>query len=392
VEIRYVVPEDRDDLLDLRARAFGRLSAAERDSTLPRLRRDIVEERVLGVYDGGRLIASGRYLPMAQWWHGRAVPMGGVASVYVAPEERGQGVGARLSAALIELLGERGMPLSVLYPATVPIYRRVGYELAGVSHWFSFTADALRTLAGEPVKLRRAVPDDAAEIVAVLRRVHAAAGDCGPVDRGAVRLRWELEDPDVFAYLADDGFLAYHWNDDNSELVVRRAVAGSAHTARALWAVVGSGSSIAKTVRAHISPHDPVLWLVRDLASRPRMRQERWMLRLVDAPAAIAGRGFPAGVSAEVTLVVDDPLRPANAGSWRLTVAGGRGALERLKAGSAPADAVRVGAQGLAALYAGIPTATLSRSGLLDGGGTGTAGIAALDAVFAATPFMLDEF
>jgi Predicted acetyltransferase involved in intracellular survival and related acetyltransferases len=31
---------------------------------------------------------------MRQWWHGRAVPMAGVAGVTVAPEYRGQGVAA----------------------------------------------------------------------------------------------------------------------------------------------------------------------------------------------------------------------------------------------------------------------------------------------------------
>jgi predicted acetyltransferase len=383
VDIRFVAPDDLDALLDLSARAFGPHSTAERARRLPQLRRQFAEERVLGVYDAGRLIASGRYYDMEQWWHGAAVRMGGVASVYVAPEERGRGVGARLAAALIELVAERGFPLSVLYPATVPVYRKVGYELAGDSHWFTFDADALRRVAGDPLKIRRAGPDDAAEIVAVVRRVHAAARDAGPIDRGERFVRWSLEDPDVFAYLADDGFLTYHWNDDLDQFVVERAVAGSAETARALWAVVGSGSSVVRTVRAHISPHDPIRWLLRDVAVT-RMWHSKWMLRLVDAPAAMAARGFPAGVSAEVPLIVDDPSRPDNGGSWRLTVAGGRGTLER---GPAGPDAVRVDIRGLAALYAGIPAASLSRAGLLDGGDT-----APLDAAFAASSFMLDEF
>ena len=46
-----------------------------------------------------------------------------------------------------------------------------------------------------------------------------------------------------------------------------------------------------------------------------------------------------------------------------------------------------MGGNGLAALYAGVPAATLSRAGLLAGGDT-----AALDTAFAGTPYMLDEF
>ena len=386
MEIRYLVHEDRNAQLDLRARAFGPLTAAERDRVLPMIRRDYADNRVLGVFDGARLIASGRYLPMEQWWHGAAVPAGGVASVYVSPEERGRGVGARLAAALIELIAERGRPLSVLYPATAPVYRRAGYEHGGAQHWVAFRTEVLRSLGGDAtgaVKIRQAGPDDAAEIVAVLRAVHAAAGDAGPLDRGEAFLRWSLEDPDLFAYLADDGFVAYHWNGDLSGLVVERAVAGSAETARALWALVGSGSSTAETVRARISPHDPLLWLLRDRTDE-RLTRSSWMLRIIDAPAAIAARGFPAGVAAEVPLVVHDPLRSDNAGSWRLIVADGRGRLERA---TESADAVRMTERGLAALYAGVPVGTLGRSGLLDGGDPTVLGTA-----FAATPFMLDDF
>ena len=54
------------------------------------------------------------------------------------------------------------------------------------------------------------------------------------------------------------------------------------------------------------------------------MRRVAWMLRVLDAPSAVAARGFPAAVSADVPLVIEDDLdRPCNAGGWRLTVARG---------------------------------------------------------------------
>jgi hypothetical protein len=123
------------------------------------------------------------------------------------------------------------------------------------------------------------------------------------------------------------------------------------------------------------------------------------MLRVVDAPAAIAARGFPAATSLTVPLRIADETRPANSGRWRLTVAGGAGTLDPLgpdaPAGAAgPASpavpAVTLGARGLAALYAGTPLATLRQAALAAGGTA--AGDAALDAAFAATPYMLDAF
>ena len=80
-------------------------------------------------------------------------------------------------------------------------------------------------------------------------------------------------------------------------------------------------------------------------------------------------------------------------------MAGGAGTLDPLvpdtPAGTAgPASpavpAVTLGARGLAALYAGTPLVTLRQAGLAAGGTA--ADDAALDAAFAATPYMLDAF
>jgi predicted acetyltransferase len=163
---------------------------------------------------------------------------------------------------------------------------------------------------------------------------------------------------------------------------VESLVAGSERTRRALWALVGSGSSTAASVHASVSPHDPVFWMTRERTSED-VERTRWMLRVVDAPAAIRARGYPAGVAAEVHLIIDDPQLPANSGGWRLVVEGGEGRLERA---AEVLGAVRVGAGGLAALYSGVPTSTLKGAGLFEGDAP------ELDAVFAAAPFSLDFF
>ena len=115
------------------------------------------------------------------------------------------------------------------------------------------------------------------------------------------------------------------------------------------------------------------------------------MLRVVDAPAAIAARGFPAATSLSVPLRIADEARPANSGRWQLTVAGGAGTLDPLGPDAArAARPLTLGARGLAALYAGTPLVTLRQAGLAAGGTA--ADDAALDAAFAATPYMLDAF
>jgi hypothetical protein len=146
-------------------------------------------------------------------------------------------------------------------------------------------------------------------------------------------------------------------------------------------------------VRATTGPCDPASWLTREPdVSVTRLRH--WMLRVLDPAAAIAGRGFPAAVRAVVPLELADPQLPAHAGSCTLTVAAGRGSLSRgltgLPASSTPATPVALGPRGFAALYAGVPMATLRAAGLAVGGDQGTD--AALDSAFAAQSFMLDYF
>src|SRR5262249_14270704 len=148
VTVRALEPGDGTDaLLDLRVRAFGLMASGERDHWQADQEPVIRDRRCLGAFAGRRLVAAARFHDMAQWWNGRAVPMAGVAGVMVAPEERGRGVGRALVTALLELIAARGYPLSVLFPTTLPIYRSLGWEIAGTSHEAVIAAPALRSLA-----------------------------------------------------------------------------------------------------------------------------------------------------------------------------------------------------------------------------------------------------
>jgi predicted acetyltransferase len=411
---------DCDQYVDLTIRAFGPVDEA---MVQPVIEPAVAAGRCLGAFDEGRLVGTALYHDMRQWWHGRAVPMAGVAGVTVAPEYRGQGVGRALMTALTELMAERGYPLSALYPATMTIYRSFGWEIAGHRHEAVLPSRSLSVMArpepGAAAGIRRPGPDDAAEVLQVIGRAHADARDCGPVTWDEATIRHWLTSPgryaakDRYAYLAPDGFLGYRWQHGHDAIFVERVVASSAASTRALWAVAASNSSVAETVRAQVGPSDPLWWMLREQDANIAER-ESWMLRVLDAPAAIAGRGFPA-TDLAVPLLITDDLRPANAGRWDLTVRAGEGRLSRYRtdspspspvgsppggdrggrpprsqqspAGQAP---LALGARGLAALYAGTPVATLRRAGLADGGSPDAD--AALDGAFAATPFMLDGF
>jgi GNAT superfamily N-acetyltransferase len=397
------VGDDLDALLDLGRRAFGPVSRGGREYWQADTLSVIRDHRFLAAFDGSRLVAAAHYHDMIQWWHGRCVPMAGAAGVMVAPEDRGRGVGSALTTALLGLIAAHGYPVSVLYPATMAVYRSLGWEIAGVHDTVVIPARSLRSLAApdpwlggpEPGAagpgLRRCGPEDAGQVLAAIGSAHEALRDSGPNTRDEATVRGWLGDENRFAYLAPDGFLAYRWLNGNDEILVERAVAGSAATTRAFWGIVASHSSIADTVRGYLGPADPVGWLTRepDVAVA---RRRAWMLRVVDAAGAVAGRGFPPAAEVRAELRLTDAACPRNDGTWTLEVSGGKGVLAREpRPGPATRAApLAAGARGFAALFAGTPMATLRRAGLVSGGDPGND--AALDGAFAATAFLLDYF
>ena len=146
-------------------------------------------------------------------------------------------------------------------------------------------------------------------MLAVIGGVHEALRDSGPNTRDEATIRRWLGDEDRYAYLAPDGFLAYRWRNGNDELLVERALASSAATTRALWAIIASHSSIAGTVRGRVGPADPLRWLISepDLALA---RAHEWMLRVVDAAGGGRRARLPACGRGD---------RPATAGGRRLS-------------------------------------------------------------------------
>jgi predicted acetyltransferase len=403
LEIRPLsLDDDLDAQMDLAERAFGAMSAADREGWRHGTQARVAGGQYLGAFLDGHPVGSAYWHDMRQWWAGRALPMAGVASVKIAPEARGGGLGRQLMTEVLRGIAAGGYPLSALYPATMPIYRSLGWELAGGRYLAVIPARSLRSLAGpdpaisagDPAtpddaaraEFRRVVPGDGPEVIAVLGRAHQAARDCGPVTRDVGSVEQWLASAETYRYISGDAFLAYRWRRRDGGLAADWAVAATPDAQRALWSILAGHSSTADTVEVRIAPGSPVWWLQseRDVQL---VNLSMWMLRVVDAPAAIAGRGFGTGLSGSVRIRVTDNALPENTGTWELTVAGGAGKLERAQASP---GALTVGARGLAALYAGTPAATLRMAGLAAGGSPEDDWF--LSAAFPGPAWMIDDF
>ncbi|MFN2555614.1 MAG: enhanced intracellular survival protein Eis [Nitriliruptorales bacterium] len=126
LEIRPLTTDELEAAFRIRTQAFN-ISPQQLQDYRASLRLD----RTLGAFDAGQLIATAVVHELAQFFGGRPVPMGGVASVAVVPHRCGSGVVTRLLGATLEVMHERGEVISTLYPATAVPYRRMGWEVAG---------------------------------------------------------------------------------------------------------------------------------------------------------------------------------------------------------------------------------------------------------------------
>lgn len=343
----------------------------------------------------GPLVAVATDRHQQQWFGGRLVPASGVAGVVVEPYARGRGRAREVVTALLHGARERGAAVSTLYPTAPALYRSLGWERCGARTWHRVPVAALAQLrAPDGVVLRPASADDYRAVRHVYRTL-AAQGN-GLLDREGPLFAGTGEEflaafSGVTVATEGDEVVGYcSWSRgqgaEYDRLSAYDLLSTTAGGTRALLALLGSWASVITTVLVQLPDEDPAPLLV-PVAGGDVHRSEPWMLRIVDAPAAVAARGWPERVRAVVDLSLTDPVLAANSGHYRLVIDGGEA---RLEPGGSGTVALAVG--GLAVLYASAAgPAVLRRAGLLAGGG------AAEDAVLAAAfagprPALLDHF
>jgi predicted acetyltransferase len=393
VEIRSLREDELEQAWELDRYAFNS-PAAHRDLFL---RWD--PSRLVGAFEGGRLVALTGGLGFGQFFGGRSVPMGGLSSVSVAPDRRGRGLARQVIREVLRAMRERGEVISSLYPATTSLYRGLGWEVAGTTLVRRVAPANLQSLpAPDAGRLRPAGLDELDALRACYGRL--ARGVNGFVDRSESwwgRLVHAWKDRRVYVAEGDrgdvDGYVVYRQIDGEHGafggpwvLGVDDAVATTRDAALALWRLLGSWASQARQVVYRGTAEDPLLLLLPE-QSLEVLAEVRWMTRMVDAGGAVGARGFPPGLEVEVQVALRDAELSGNDGRFVLTVSQGRG---RLEPGGRGAVALDIGP--FSALYTGwASTSVLARAGRIAGGTPDER--AALDAAFAGpVPWMLDEF
>ncbi|MFP2930019.1 enhanced intracellular survival protein Eis [Pyxidicoccus sp. 3LG] len=313
--------------------------------------------------EGGQVAATLVYIPMGQWFGGRTVPIVGVGGVGVSPVHRGQGTATRLMQNLLREARASGAPLSALYPATQPLYRRVGYEHAGARYEVRIQIPPLdvseRTLSLRPIEAR----DEEAIVACYQRFAQARQGWLarGPYVWSRVRVP---RDGTAHGYLVEggsgvEGYLYVvrkpltGWKQ---ELFLSDVVANTPAAARRLLSFLGDHRSLGAEAMWYGGADDPLLLLLREQTYSVKLDMH-WMVRVLDVAAALEARGWPVGLSGALHLEVDDDLFPENQGRFVLEVSDGAARVRRGGEGH-----MRLHVRSLASLYSGFRSAELMRA------------------------------
>lgn len=305
-----------------------------------------------------------------EFFGGEAVPMGGVANVAVSPAARGHGVATALLDAIMPEMRDRGQCISALYPSVPPLYRTRGWEQTGNYERVTLRPElfALLPKPAERLVMRRATEADLPALHDCYLRFARTVD--GMLDRTTAPFRLEkvLELDIVEVVPGEDGTIRGYLTGarpEGAKLLVHDLVADDRETALGLLANLGRWAGIMQEISLRIV--DPAWWqllvtmpVVHDVDNHP------WMLRVVDLPAAVAARGWPAAAylaPTSVDIEVVDEHAPWHAGRHRLVVDGGKVICEPGGDGT-----VRLQARALGPWFAGsADTAMLRRGGLLDG-------------------------
>lgn len=353
--------------------------------------------------DGDRVIAVAGARPFRQRFGGREVPMSGIWGVGTLPEHRGTGLASGAVGRLLHEAREGGVPISALYPAILRPYRGLGFELAGTYTEHQVRLDDLPRGASGPLPIEEFdVERDLEAVRACYRR--ATEGDNGPIDSDHPTwwperiMGQRLPDEHARAVVArtpDGGVGGYasfvHEKDEEGDLDVsfrlscRHLVSSSLEATASLLGYFRGFRGLGQHLRFTGPPAHPLAMLVEEQRIKPAWTF-RWMLRMLDVPAALEARGYPP-VSGEAVIAVEDAQFPANRGPWRILAR--EGAVEVAPANGAHVRPIPVGT--LSSMYSGfLSPSDAVRLGQLDGSDPVVPLLARLFA--GPAPFMYDFF
>lgn len=297
--------------------------------------------------DQGKIVAQAHLLPHRLMLRGALRKVVYFVGVCVEEKLRGAGIGRELMATALAELKRTGVGFSILQPRWPVFYRKLGWDYGYSRQRYDLP------LAEVAERLPAGVPDlewkADEQNCSVLMELY----DFFTVSRHGYAARSQTDWKKILAdhrgeggragVLIHDGqpvlYALYHRMD--TVLRVRELVWREPQYVDAVWTpLLAWGQSIGAERLTWDDPAgDPVSALFPGSRSEPFL-----MGRLTDIRSVLATLAYPADLSAEMTLSLQDPLAPWNEGTYSWSIQRGKGLLRLAPTGAVPDLSMGIGA------------------------------------------------
>lgn len=320
-DIRYLKTDDVEQYNSLLRYAF---QITEQELALSGWRGDEIKQSkfpileradVLGCFDQDALVSQIAVYPLKMNVYNAVYHVGFVTSVCTYPEYSGKGLMKRLMQKSLEHMRQRHQSLALLFPYSIPLYRKMGWEIISNKITYSVKDSQIPAKASAPGYVRRVAWENED-----FRNLHMQFATVmhGCLFRNALAWdeywRWDEDDTVVAIYYDTNekpcGYMVYLIKNDVMHIkemiyLTREAQAG-------LWEFIRAHDSMIDEVRGSTYSGEPIAFELEDGDIRETIRPYI-MGRIVDAELFF--QKYPCDAAADdaiITFEIEDSFLPWN--------------------------------------------------------------------------------
>lgn len=286
---------------------------------------------VWGCFDGDTLISQFAAYPLEMNIHSALYPIAFITSVSTYPEYSGMGLMSKLMKQSLTEMRECGQSLALLYPYSIPLYRKKGWEIVSDKMSFHIRDVQLPKHLSVPGYVRR-VPWESSDFMNLHTRFARQTHGC--LFRNNLAWdeywRWDEDDTTVAIYYkADDtpsGYMVYLIKDD--VMNIKEMIYLDCESRKGLWKYIGAHDSMINEVVGCHYFSEPIAFSLEDSDIKETIRPYI-MGRIVDIPLFLKQYHFHPGTNALLTLHISDPFLEWNHKQFTLEITDGHPVLKQ---------------------------------------------------------------
>lgn len=277
--------------------------------------------KVLGWFDGQKLASQIAVYPMKMNIHGVIYKMAGVTGVATYPEYSNLGLMNDLMIKSIENMKKEGQTISVLYPYSIPFYRRKGWEIISDKMSFTIKDTQLPKTITSKGRVER-VSTDSDDLKELYNKFSYARH--GALIRGDLEWeeywRWEVDDTIVALYYNDkneaEGYLVYVI--ENDVFHIKEMVYINFEARLGLWNYISAHFSMVDEVKGYNYTNEPIAFLLEDSEIKETIRPYI-MARITDVKGFINNYPFlRKPKNKKINLIIKDDMAKWNNASFMI--------------------------------------------------------------------------